>query len=46
MSRIKQIKAEQKKLADRLGSKILKEPANVLAKRGCPIFFVNGVCFC
>lgn len=32
MSRIEQIKAEQKKLADELESEMLKERANVLAK--------------
>jgi len=32
MSRIEQIKAEQKKLADELESEILKEKANVLMK--------------
>lgn len=40
MSRIAQIKAEQKKLADELASEMLKERANVLAtreKRGATI---------
>ena len=32
MSRIEQIKAEEKKLADELESEMLKERANVLAK--------------
>ena len=32
MSRIEQIKAEQKKLADQLEGEMLKERANVLAK--------------
>ena len=32
MSRIEQIKAEQKKLADELESEMLKERANILAK--------------
>ena len=32
MSRIEQIKAEQKKLADELETEMLKERANVLAK--------------
>ena len=32
MSRIEQIKAEQKKLADELESEMLKERANVIAK--------------
>ena len=32
MSRIEQIKAEQKRLADELESEMLKERANVLAK--------------
>ena len=32
MSRIEQIKAEQKKLADELEGEMLKERANVLAK--------------
>ena len=32
MSRIEQIKSEQKKLADELESEMLKERANVLAK--------------
>ena len=32
MSRIEQIKAEQKKLADELESEMLKERSNVLAK--------------
>jgi hypothetical protein len=32
MSRIEQIKAEQKKLADKLEGEMLKERANVLAK--------------
>lgn len=32
MSRIEQIKAEQKKLADELENEMLKERANVLAK--------------
>ena len=32
MSRIEQIKAEQKKLAEELESEMLKERANVLAK--------------